>query len=94
MRAALRRFAGWLGYRGLTVLGLTNDAHGYVVTPEAWRHRIYESTVSFGGEQYGERIEDLAEALLHALEPAGSYHENEALPSGLLEAPAASPPGR
>jgi hypothetical protein len=92
--ADLRRFAGWLGYRGLTILGLTNDAHGYLITPEAWRHRIYESTVSFGGEQYGERVEDLAEALLHALEPAGTYHEDQALPSGLL-APAAaatSPP--
>ena len=94
--ADLRRFAGWLGYRGLTILGLTNDAHGYIVTPEAWRHRIYESTVSFGGEQYGERVEDLAEALLHALEPAGTYHADEALPSRLLETPVATgvPPHR
>ncbi|HUP22662.1 MAG TPA: neutral/alkaline non-lysosomal ceramidase N-terminal domain-containing protein [Thermoanaerobaculia bacterium] len=84
--ADLRRFAGWLGYQGLTILGLTNDAHGYLVTPEAWRHRIYESTVSFGGELYGERFEDLAQALLHALEPAGSYQEELKVPAGLLDA--------
>jgi len=94
--ADLERFAAWLGYRDLTILGLTNDAHGYIITPESWRHRTYESTVSFGGELYGERVESLAQALLHQLEPAGAYQEQRAVPSELLgdspAAPAGAPP--
>ncbi|MEE2775230.1 MAG: neutral/alkaline non-lysosomal ceramidase N-terminal domain-containing protein [Acidobacteriota bacterium] len=85
--ADIRRFGGWLGYEHTSILGLTNDAHGYIITPESWRHRIYESTVSFGGETYGEWVKSAAFALLHALEPAGTYQEDRKLPSSLLEAP-------
>ena len=85
--ADIRRFGGWLGYEHNIVLGLTNDAHGYIITPEAWRHRIYESTVSFGGETYGEWVKSTVYALLHALEPEGSYQEDRVLPSSLLISP-------
>jgi hypothetical protein len=85
--ADLERFARWLGYEQLSILGLTDDAHGYIITPESWRHRTYESTVSFGGELYGEEVESLAYALLHALEPAGALDSETAHPSELLATP-------
>lgn len=81
----IRRFGRWLGYEHVTILGLTNDAHGYIISPESWRHRTYESTVSFGGETYGERVKAKIYALLHALEPAGAYQEERVVPSGLLD---------
>lgn len=87
--ADIERFARWLGYEQVSILGLTNDAHGYIITAESWRHRTYESTVSFGGELYGDSIESLAYALLHALEPAGAHHEGSAHPAALLASPAA-----
>jgi hypothetical protein len=90
--ANLRRFARWLGYEQLTVLGLTDDAHGYIITPESFRHRTYESTVSFGGELYGEWVESAASALLHALEPEGSHQEDRRLDSELLRVEPATPP--
>ena len=83
--ADIERFAQWLGFERATILGLTNDAHGYIITPESFRHRTYESTVSFGGELYGERVESLIYGLLHALEPAGAYQAEKAAPSVVLE---------
>ncbi len=85
--ADIRRFGGWLGFEHTTILGLTNDAHGYIITPESWRHRTYESTVSFGGELYGDTIEAKVFALLHQLEPAGAYHQDQASASSLLAPP-------
>jgi len=95
--ADIKRFGGWLGFRNVSILGLTNDAHGYIVTPESYRHRTYESTLSFGGELYGERIESMALALLHALEPAGAYNEERLVESTALQDPCslgAAPPER
>jgi hypothetical protein len=37
-----------------SIFGLVNDAHGYILTPEAFEHKTYESTLSFGGPDYGE----------------------------------------
>ena len=85
--ADVERFGRWLGFERVTILGLTNDAHGYIITPESFRHRTYESTVSFGGELYGERVESMIYALLHALEPAGAYQAEKAAPSVVLDAP-------
>ncbi|MBI2431683.1 MAG: neutral/alkaline non-lysosomal ceramidase N-terminal domain-containing protein [Candidatus Hydrogenedentes bacterium] len=73
--ADLKRFGGWLGFEHVSILGLTNDAHGYIITPESWRHRTYESTLCFGGELYGDRVESMVDAMLHELEPEGSYNE-------------------
>lgn len=48
-----------LGYSHLSVLGLTNDAHGYILMPEAWHAKTMESGLSFGGELYGKQLIDL-----------------------------------
>lgn len=48
----------------LSVLGLVNDAHGYIILPEAWRHQTVESRLSFGGECYGEMVVNKVEELL------------------------------
>jgi hypothetical protein len=45
-----------LGFEHLTVLGLVNDAHGYILQPEAWDYKTNESALSFGGKFYGERV--------------------------------------
>lgn len=88
--ADIKRFGGWLGFEHTSILGLTNDAHGYILTPESWRHRTYESTVSFGGETYGEHLKSRIYAMLHALEPEGTYQYDRVLPSVLLKDPAKS----
>jgi hypothetical protein len=85
--ADIKRFGGWLGFNNVSILGLTNDAHGYIITPESWRHRIYESTLSFGGEMYGERVKNMVYALLHELEPEGAYNADKLVESTVLSAP-------
>ncbi len=82
--ADIKRFGGWLGFNQVSILGLTNDAHGYIVTPESWRHRTYESTVSFGGELYGVHVENMVDALLHDLEPEGAYNADRLAESTVL----------
>lgn len=54
-----------LGLEHISILGLCNDAHGYIILPEAWRMKTYESQLSFGGENYGERIEGMVSDLLN-----------------------------
>ena len=85
--ADIKRFGGWLGFEHVSILGLTNDAHGYIITPESWRHQTYESTVSFGGELYGDTVRAKVYALLHGLEPGGAYHEQRAQRSSILSVP-------
>jgi len=63
--ARLQMWAEWVGFRHATVLGLTDDAMGYIITPEAYRHRTYESTVSFSGPDLGTFVEEKLPALLH-----------------------------
>ena len=82
--ADIKRFGGWLGFNQVSILGLTNDAHGYIVTPESWRHRTYESSVSFGGELYGVHVENMVDALLHDLEPEGAYNADRRAESTVL----------
>lgn len=53
-----------LGFSHVSIFGLTNDAHGYIILPESWRHKTVESGLSFGGEEYGEMTAKRAEALL------------------------------
>lgn len=43
-------------YDHTSILGLTNDAHGYILKPEAFEHQTNESTLSFGGPEYGDRL--------------------------------------
>jgi hypothetical protein len=53
-----------LGYQQVSIFGLTNDAHGYILLPEAWQKKTYESNLSFGGEHYGDQIEQKVSLLL------------------------------
>ena len=53
-----------LGYKYLSILGLVNDAHGYIILPESWKYPTFESRLSFGGELYGDFIRDTAAKLL------------------------------
>lgn len=48
----------------VSILGLTNDSHGYIITPESWRGKAFESYHSFGGEEYGEIVYEMARTLL------------------------------
>lgn len=56
-----------LGFSHVSIFGLTNDAHGYIILPESWQHKTFESGLSFGGENYGDITEKRAESLLHTL---------------------------
>jgi hypothetical protein len=58
-----------LGFAHVSIIGLCNDAHGYIITPEAWRHKTYESGLSFGGEDYGEKTFLRAQTLLQTHAP-------------------------
>lgn len=58
-----------LGFSHVSIFGLTNDAHGYIILPESWQHKTRESALSFGGEYYGETTEKRAETLLKTLSP-------------------------
>lgn len=53
-----------LGFSHVSIFGLTNDAHGYIILPESWQHKTFESGLSFGGEGYGDITEKRAETLL------------------------------
>lgn len=59
-----------LGYSHVSIWGLTNDAHGYIILPESWRHKTFESALSFGGEFYGEITEKRAATLLQQNNPS------------------------
>lgn len=56
-----------LGLTHVSILGLVNDAHGYILLPEAWRRKTAESGLSFGGEDYGDKIEAKANRLLETM---------------------------
>jgi hypothetical protein len=58
-----------LGYTHVSILGLTNDAHGYMITPEAWDEQTYEASICFGGKFYGERIANQSKYLLETFAP-------------------------
>jgi diadenosine tetraphosphate (Ap4A) HIT family hydrolase len=64
-----REIGNKLGYDHVSIFGLTNDAHGYIILPESWRHQTSEAALSFGGEGYGEEIESYAVSLLEARAP-------------------------
>ena len=60
----LKAFGKDLGFTNVSILGLTNDAHGYIITPEAWNHHTAESYKCWGGANYGEEIEEKAKAMM------------------------------
>jgi hypothetical protein len=51
-------------FEELSILGLVNDAHGYILLPKAWDLKSPETTKSFGGREYGPYVFSLAKALL------------------------------
>ncbi len=66
---SLKDIGNRLGYSHVSIFGLTNDAHGYIILPESWQHKTYESGLSFGGEDYGNMTEKRAETLLKVFSP-------------------------
>lgn len=68
----LKDMGNRLGFSHVSIFGLTNDAHGYIILPESWQHKTFESGLSFGGENYGEITEKRAETLLNTFSPQRS----------------------
>lgn len=67
----LKAYGQSLGYTHVSFLGLCQDAHGYIIIPEAWRSKTFESQKSFGGEEYGEKVQNIVRNLLK-----GGIHES------------------
>jgi hypothetical protein len=65
----LKALGSKMGYSHVSIFGLTNDAHGYIILPESWRHKTLESKLSFGGEFYGNETIDRAALLLQTYKP-------------------------
>ena len=78
----LKEIGSKLGFTNVSIFGLTNDAHGYIILPEAWLHKTFESQLSFGGEHYGEITEKRAAALLKNQAPSRKIKKD---PNPILE---------
>ncbi len=59
-----------LGFEKTFLLGLTNDAVGYILSEDEYRHKTYESTISLFGANFGSFITNEAFASLEKLRPA------------------------
>jgi neutral ceramidase len=57
------------GFEKVFLLGLTNDAVGYIISEDEYRHKTYESRVSFFGPHFGSIIMNEAFQLLEKLKP-------------------------
>lgn len=62
-----------IGYHHVSIFGLANDAHGYIILPESWIHKTNESALSFGGQNYGEIVSLKAKALLESKAPISNH---------------------
>lgn len=58
-----------LGFEKTFLLGLTNDALGYIITEDEYRHKTYESTISLFGPNFGSFIANESFQLLERLRP-------------------------
>lgn len=58
-----------LGFERTFLLGLTNDALGYIITEDEYRHKTYESTISLFGPTFGSFIANESFQLLEKLRP-------------------------
>lgn len=58
-----------LGYEKTFLLGLTNDALGYILTEDEYRHGTYESSISLFGPHFGSLITAEAFLALEKLRP-------------------------
>jgi len=61
-----------LGFEKTFLLGLTNDALGYIISEDEYRHKTYESTISLFGSNFGSFITNEAFASLEKLRPAAA----------------------
>lgn len=62
----LKSKAKLMGFKNLSILDIVNDAHGYIYSPESWRLNPEEVEFSWGGEMYGQQIEEKILTLLEA----------------------------
>jgi len=58
-----------LGFEKIFLLGLTNDALGYIISEDEYRHKTYESTISLFGPTFGSFIANESFQLLERLRP-------------------------
>ena len=58
-----------LGFEKTFLFGLTNDALGYIITEDEYRHKTYESTISLFGPTFGSLIANESFQLLERLRP-------------------------
>lgn len=58
-----------LGFEKTFLLGLTNDALGYILTEDEYRHQTYESSISLFGQGFGSFITNEAFQVLEKLRP-------------------------
>ncbi|HZS10585.1 MAG TPA: neutral/alkaline non-lysosomal ceramidase N-terminal domain-containing protein [Blastocatellia bacterium] len=59
-----------LGFESTFLLGLTNDAVGYIITEDEYRHGTYESSISLFGPAFGSFITNEAFQALEKVAPA------------------------
>lgn len=67
LNAEIKARGKLLGYEHTFLLGLTNDALGYILTEDEYRHRTYESTISLFGPNFGSLITNEAFQALERL---------------------------
>ena len=70
LNASIKDRGKLLGFECTFLLGLTNDAVGYILTEDEYRHGTYESRVSFFGPHFGGLVMNEAFQLLEKLKPA------------------------
>lgn len=63
------------GFRQLSILDIVNDAHGYVYSPESWRLGPDEVEFSWGGEMYGQTMENMIFNLLESASPNRNFKQ-------------------
>jgi hypothetical protein len=61
-----------LGFEKTFLLGLTNDALGYILTEDEYRHGTYESSISLFGPAFGSFITNEAFQALEKLRPVAA----------------------
>jgi hypothetical protein len=64
-----------LGFEKTFLLGLTNDALGYILSEDEYRHKTYESTISLFGPTFGSFITNETFASLEKLRPAAAIEK-------------------
>jgi hypothetical protein len=70
LNAQVKERGKLLGFENTFILGLTNDALGYIITEDEYRHETYESSISLFGSGFGSFITNEAFQALEKLRPA------------------------